>query len=91
MEHQTRTRKLRRCGLTALVLVFTASAPAQGPVSIQAPLSEASRQAFEQMIHQYILQHPEVLRESGRLYEERERAKQNERTGAAALRPLLSL
>jgi protein-disulfide isomerase len=85
MESQTRTRVLRRCGLTALVLVLTASAPAQEPLSIQAPLSEASRQAFEQIIHQYILQHPEVLRESARLGEERERAAQQERTKAAVL------
>src|SRR5215471_8754863 len=71
--------------LSALVLVFTASAPAQEPVSIQAPLSEGSRQAIEQIIHQYILQHPEVVRESVRLGEERERAEQKERTKAAVV------
>jgi len=69
--------------LSALVLVFTASAPAQESLSIQAPLSEGPRQAIEQIIHQYILQHPEVVRESVRLYEERERAEQKERTRAA--------
>jgi protein-disulfide isomerase len=91
MEFQTRTRELRRCGLTALVLLFTASAPAQEPVSIQAPLSEGSRQAVEQIIQQYILQHPEVLRESNRLYEERERAEQIKRTKAAVLAKLNDL
>jgi len=71
--------------LSALVLVFTASAPAQEPLSIQAPLSDGSRQAIEQLIHQYLLQHPEVVRESVRLGEERERAAQQERTKAAVL------
>src|SRR5215813_14473010 len=78
-------------GLNALVLVFTASAPAQEPLSIQAPLSEGSRQAIEQLIHQYILQHPEVVRESVRLGEERERAEQKERTKAAVLAKLNDL
>jgi len=45
--------------LSALFLLFMASAPAQESLSIQAPLSEGSRQAIEQIIHQYILQHPE--------------------------------
>src|SRR6516225_9116225 len=71
--------------LSALVLVFTASAPAQESLSTQAPLSEGSRQAIEQLIRQYILQHPEVVRESVRLGEERERAEQKERTKAAVL------
>src|SRR5215472_15342018 len=85
MESQKRTRELRQCGLTALVLVFTASAPAQEPLSTQAPPSEGSRPAIEQIIHQYILQHPEVVKESLRLYEERERAAQQERTKKAVL------
>ena len=72
-------------GLSALVLVLMASAPAQEPLSTQAPLSEGSRQAIEQLIRQYILQHPEVIRESVRLGEERERAEQKERTKAAVL------
>jgi protein-disulfide isomerase len=71
--------------LSAFVLLFTASAPAQESVSTQAPPSEGSRQAFEQIIHQYILQHPEVVKESLRLYEERERAAQQERTKAAVV------
>jgi hypothetical protein len=50
--------------LSVLVLVFTASTPAQESPSNQAPPSEGSRQAIEQIIHQYILQHPEVVRES---------------------------
>ena len=91
MESQKRTRELRQCGLTALVLVFTASAPAQEPLSTQAPLSEASRQTIERVIHQYILQHPEVVRESVRLGEERERAEQKERTKAAVLAKLKDL
>jgi hypothetical protein len=52
--------------LSALVLVFTASAPAQESLSIQAPILEGSAPAIEQIIHQYILQHPEVVRESDR-------------------------
>jgi protein-disulfide isomerase len=68
-------------GLGALVLVFTASAPAQESVSTQAPPAEG----IEQIIHQYLLQHPEVVKESLRLYEERERAAQLERTKAAVL------
>src|SRR5215831_12708167 len=72
-------------GLSTLVLVLMASAPAQESLSIQAPLSEGSRQTIEQLIHQYILQHPEVVRESVRLGEERERAEQKERTKAAVL------
>jgi protein-disulfide isomerase len=71
--------------LSAFVLLFTASAPAQESLSIQAPLSEGSRQGIEQIIHQYLLQHPEVVKESLRLYEERERAAQQERTKAAIL------
>ena len=43
--------------LSALFLLFTASAPAQESLSTQAPLSEGSRQAIEQIVHQYILQH----------------------------------
>jgi protein-disulfide isomerase len=71
--------------LSALVLIFTASAPAQESVSTQAPPLDGSRQAIEQIIHQYLLQHPEVLRESARLGDERERAAQQERTKAAVL------
>ena len=71
--------------LSALFLLFMASAPAQESLSIQAPLSEGSRQAIEQIIHQYILQHPEVVLESVRLHEERQRAEQKERTKAAVL------
>ena len=78
-------------GLSALVLVFMASAPAQESLSTQAPLSEGSRLAIEQIIHQYILQHPEVVRESVRLGEERERAEQKERTRAAVLAKLNDL
>ena len=70
-------------GLSALVLVLMASAPAQEPLSTQAPLSEGSRKAIEQIIHQYILQHPEAVLESVRLYEERERAEQRQRTREA--------
>jgi protein-disulfide isomerase len=72
-------------GLSGLVLVFAAAAPAQESVSIQAPLSEGSRQAIEQLVHQYLLQHPDVVRESVRLGEERERVAQQERTKAAVL------
>lgn len=71
--------------LSAFVLMITASAPAQESVPIQAPPSDGSRQAIEQLIHQYLLQHPEVVRESVRLGEERERAAQQERTKAAVL------
>src|SRR6516165_8201092 len=77
--------------LSALFLLCMASAPAQESLSIQAPHSEGSRQAIEQIIHQYILQHPEVVRESVRLGEERERAEQKERTRAAVLAKLNDL
>ena len=77
--------------LSALFLLFMASAPAQKSLSTQAPLPEGSRQAIEQIIHQYILQHPEVVRESVRLGEERERAEQKERTKAAVLAKLNDL
>ena len=71
--------------------MFTASAPAEEPLSIQVPVSQGSRQAIEQIIHQYILQHPEVVRESVRLGEERERAEQKERTKAAVLAKVTDL
>jgi len=53
------------------------------PGGAQEPLLETSRPAIEQIVHQYILQHPEVLMESVRLYQERERAAQKERSKEA--------
>src|SRR5258708_19985513 len=53
------------------------------PGAAQEPLLETSRPAIEQIVHQYILQHPEVLMESVRLYQERERAAQKERSKEA--------
>src|SRR5260370_39818904 len=53
------------------------------PGAAQKPQLETSRPAVEQIVHQYILQHPEVLMESVRLYQERERAGQKERSKEA--------
>src|SRR5260370_3873503 len=53
------------------------------PGAAQKPQLETSRPAVEQIVHQYILQHPEVLMESVRLYQERERAAQKERSKEA--------
>jgi protein-disulfide isomerase len=53
------------------------------PGGAQEPLLEASRPGIEQIVRQYILQHPEVLMESVRLYQERERTAQKERSKEA--------
>jgi len=44
---------------------------------------QPSRPAIEQIVREYILQHPEVLMESVRLYQERERTAQKERSKEA--------
>jgi protein-disulfide isomerase len=61
------------------------------PAAAQELQSEASRPAIEQIIHQYILQHPDVLVESMRLYQERERLAQRERSKEAVLARLNDL
>jgi protein-disulfide isomerase len=61
------------------------------PGAAQEPLLETSRPAIEQIVHQYILQHPEVLMESVRLYQDRERTAQNERSREAVLAKLTDL
>src|SRR2546425_7413895 len=53
---------LRLCALGFIAIL---------PTAAQEALLEASRPGIEQIVHQYILQHPEVLMESVRLYQDR--------------------
>jgi protein-disulfide isomerase len=48
------------------------------PAAAQAAVQEPTRPAIEQIVREYILQHPEVLIESFRLYKEREQTAQKE-------------
>jgi len=61
------------------------------PGAAQEPLLETSRPAIVQIVHQYILQHPEVLMESLRLYQERERTALKERSREAVSAKLSDL
>ena len=61
------------------------------PAAAQEPRSGGAGPAIEQIVKQYILQHPEVLLESVRLYQERERAAQRERSKEAVLARLNDL
>ena len=77
----------RRFSISGLMIVMGAA---------QEPLSEGSRQtvekpAIEEIVKQYILQHPEVLVESVRRYQEREQATQRQRTREAVLASLNDL
>jgi protein-disulfide isomerase len=61
------------------------------PVAAQEPVLETPRPAIEEIVRQYILQHPEVLMESMRLHQARERAAQRERSKEAVLARLSDL
>ncbi len=63
----------------ALVLqVAVFSSLATLPAAAQLAAEEPARPAIEQIVREYILQHPEVLIESFRLYKEREQTAQKE-------------
>ena len=67
-----------------LVLQLTVfSILATWPAAAQQAVEEPARPAIEQIVREYILQHPEVLMESVRLYQERERTAQKERSKEA--------
>jgi protein-disulfide isomerase len=70
---------------SAFVLLMMSVAGAQKPPSAQEAYSEGSRAAIEQIVREYMVQHPEVLVESMRLYQERERAAERERSKEAVL------
>ena len=53
------------------------------PASAQTTAQEPARPAIEQIVREYILQHPEVIIESFRLYKEREQTAQNEHSKEA--------
>lgn len=55
------------------------------PAAAQDVSEEPARPAIEKVVREYILQHPEVLLESVRLYQERQRAEQQERAKEAVL------
>ena len=60
------------------------------PVAAQDEVT-AARSAIEQIVREYILQHPEVLMESARLYQEREKTAQKERSKEAVSAKLADL
>jgi protein-disulfide isomerase len=65
--------------LQVAVFSFLATLPA----AAQARVQEPTRPAIEQIVREYILQHPEVLMESFRLYKEREQTAQKEQSKEA--------
>lgn len=61
------------------------------PAAAQEAVEEPARPAIEKIVREYILQHPEVLMESVRLYQERERTAQKERSKGAVSAKLTDL
>ena len=61
------------------------------PAAAQEVDEESARPAVEKIVREYILQHPEVLMESVRLYQERERTAQKERSKEAVSARLTDL
>jgi protein-disulfide isomerase len=70
--------------------LMIAIAAAQQPPS-EGPRQTIDKPAIEEIVKQYILHHPEALVESVRLYQERERAAQRERSKEAVLANLNDL
>jgi protein-disulfide isomerase len=70
-----------RKALTLLVTVF--SFLALLPAAAQTTSQEPARPTIEQIVREYILQHPEVIIESFRLYKEREQTAQKEQAKEA--------
>jgi protein-disulfide isomerase len=85
---EIRTR-MRRKALVFQLTLF--SLLAAWPAPAQQAMAEPGRPAIEQIVREYILQHPEVLMESVRLYQERERTAQKERSREAVLARLADL
>jgi protein-disulfide isomerase len=73
-----------------LVVFFLAGFLAS-PASAQEAVEEPARPAIEKIVREYILQHPEVLVESVRLYQERERTAHKERSKEAVSARLTDL
>jgi protein-disulfide isomerase len=73
--------------LQVAVFSFLATLPA----AAQAAVEEPTRPAIEQIVREYILQHPEVLIESFRLYKEREQTAQKAQSKEAVLANLTDL
>ena len=65
-----------RARVLPLAVFLLAGLPAAAQEAVEGP----ARPAIEKIVRDYILQHPEVLMESVRLYQERERTAQKERT-----------
>jgi len=72
----------------ALVLLLTVCSVV---ATWNAAAEQPAQPAIEQIIREYILQHPEVLMESVRLYQERERTAQKERSKEAVSAKLTDL
>ncbi|HEY3841143.1 MAG TPA: DsbA family protein [Bryobacteraceae bacterium] len=77
-----------RATVACLTLVFSAAAQQPSP---EAPAPSTEKAAIEQIVRQYILLHPEVLVESMRVYQERERAEQQKRSRETVLAHLNDL
>src|ERR1700741_4986144 len=78
---QIRTMKEIRMQCKALaLLVAVFSFLATLSAAAQQAVEEPARPAIEQIVREYILQHPEVIIESFRLYKEREQTAQKEQS-----------
>ncbi len=73
--------------LQVAVFSFLATLPAAAQVAVEEP----TRPTIEQIVREYILQHPEVLIESFRLYKEREQTAQKEQSKEAVSASLTDL
>jgi protein-disulfide isomerase len=76
---------------TLVVQLTVFSVLATWPAAAQQAVEAPARPAIEQIVREYILQHPEVLMESVRLYQERERTAQKERSKEAVSARLTDL
>ncbi len=85
-------RKPSKAPSKALILqVAVFSFLALLPAAAQTTAQEPARPAIEQIVHEYILQHPEVIIESFRLYKEREQTAQKEQSKEALSGSLVDL
>jgi len=80
--------QFKTLALQVAVFSFLATLPAAAQ---QAAVGEPARPAIEQIVREYILQHPEVLIESVRLYKEREQTAQKEQSKEAVSASLTDL
>ncbi|MBI4537564.1 MAG: DsbA family protein [candidate division NC10 bacterium] len=78
----TRPQRTIRMGTLLVILALLAGSPLVRDAGAQSPPEPMTKEAVEQIIHRYLLDHPEVIMESVRQFQERQRADERKRASA---------